>query len=109
MRCGALLLSLWLGPMVDGHVHKAPHGGVIAHAGPYHVEMFVSEDAIRVWILDDKEKVVPPPAGSALTLTVERESSNLEDKQLVRTVLPLKLAADRFETPIAFETPRLVA
>jgi hypothetical protein len=68
----SLLLAaalLFAGQLVDGHVHKPPHGGVIAHAGPYHVETVVSQGFVDVWLLDKALKVVPP-AGHSLAATV---------------------------------------
>jgi hypothetical protein len=50
----------WGGPLVRGHVHKAPHGGVIAHVGDDHVELVVSDGLITVWLTDRAEKVIPP-------------------------------------------------
>jgi hypothetical protein len=61
----ALLLA---GQLVDGHVHAAPHGGVIAHAGPYHLETVVDEDRMDVWVLDGNLKTVAPPGPLAATL-----------------------------------------
>jgi hypothetical protein len=48
------------GPLVRGHVHKAPHGGVIAHVGDDHVELVVSDGLITVWLTDRAEKVISP-------------------------------------------------
>lgn len=48
------------GQMVDGHVHKAHHGGVIAHFDRKHVEVVVGEGLVTVWLLNEKERVIPP-------------------------------------------------
>jgi hypothetical protein len=54
-----VLAMLLAGQMVDGHVHAAPHGGVISHAGRYHLESVVDEKYIDVWLLDGHMKTVP--------------------------------------------------
>jgi hypothetical protein len=64
------LLALLAGPLVDGHVHKAAHAGVIVHAGPYHLEVVVKDRVTEVWLLDQRERVVRPPEGSSVTLVV---------------------------------------
>jgi hypothetical protein len=67
-----MVLCTWSGPLVDGHVHKAPHAGVIVHSGPYHLELVVQDLAIQVWLLDQAERVVRPPADASLVLTFDR-------------------------------------
>jgi hypothetical protein len=81
----AMALSLWSGPLVDGHVHKAPHSGVIAHAGPYHLELVISEDGEELWVLDKHERVLRPRAGTSLALTFE--PSNAPASKAVKLVL----------------------
>jgi hypothetical protein len=65
------LAALLAGQLVDGHVHVAPHGGVIAHAGPYHIETVVEEDWMAVWLLDKRMRPVAP-AGHTLGATLRR-------------------------------------
>jgi len=68
----ALLMTafLWAGEMVDGHVHKAPHGGKIAHIGDHqHVELRVDETEVVVWILDENARPLSPK-GRSLRLTI---------------------------------------
>src|SRR4051794_8253257 len=60
---------LFAGQLVDGHVHTPPHGGVIAHAGPYHLETVVGPGFVDVWVLDGRLRVVPP-GGHSLAATV---------------------------------------
>src|SRR2546421_12065723 len=60
---------LLAGQLVDGHVHLAPHGGVILHAGPYHLETVIDEAWIDVWVLDKRMRPVAP-AGHTLAATV---------------------------------------
>jgi hypothetical protein len=63
-----LALLLWVGQMVDGHVHVAPHGGTISHAGPYHLEVVVDEKGVDLWVLDRHMKPVAA-AGHSVRLT----------------------------------------
>lgn len=93
----AVLLAGWAGPMVDGHVHKAPHSGVIAHAGPYHIEVVITDTAMRIWLLDQKEQTVPPPAGSTIQVKADRGF-----RELV-----LRPAGERYEAP--FDLQRVLA
>jgi hypothetical protein len=65
-----LAASLWAGQLVDGHVHKRPHGGALGHCGPLLLEVAIFPDRIDVWLLDEKE-VTQEPRGKELTLTVE--------------------------------------
>jgi hypothetical protein len=93
-------LTLWIGPLVDGHVHKVPHSGVIAHAGAYHLELVPKDRAIEVWLLDQREQVVPPASRSTLSLTF--------DRPLTRPVkgakhVTLQLVRDHFESPFGME------
>jgi hypothetical protein len=53
-------VALLAGQLVDGHLHLAPHGGVISHAGPYHLETVVDEGWIAVWLLDRRMRPVAP-------------------------------------------------
>jgi hypothetical protein len=66
------VLRLFCGVMVDGHVHVAPHGGVIAHAGGagHHLEMVVDEKGIDLWLLDQRLKTVSRERARVMTLTV---------------------------------------
>ena len=55
-------LLLWMGQLVDGHLHVAPHGGTIAHAGRYHLEFRIDERAVDVWIFDARMRPLAPGA-----------------------------------------------
>jgi hypothetical protein len=82
------MASSWAGQMVDGHVHKAPHKGVIAHLGPHHVEWRVDRGKIVAWLLDEKLHVVPP-ANRALRAELEIDGA--------KKSLSLTARGDRFE------------
>lgn len=98
--CQAVVL--WMGQKVDGHVHAPPHGGTIAHAGPYHLELLVEESWIEVWVLDARLKTVPP---KDLSLRV-----TLEPKDREKQVLTLAPTGDRFRAAAKLEGfPDLVA
>jgi hypothetical protein len=81
----AIVLGFWSGQLVDGHVHRAPHGGVLAHCGPYLVEVVVRrtgdvteklpvsavlgqtpavvpDTEVDVWLLTERETAVNPGA-----------------------------------------------
>jgi hypothetical protein len=94
----AVAWLLWSGPLIDGHVHKAAHGGVIAHAGPYHLELVLADEAVEMWVLDQDERVVRLPADARLSLTFERPGQKLPPGYKVPgpKVLPLSLSRDHF-------------
>lgn len=64
------LAGWWAGQLVDGHVHRAPNGGVIAHLGDQHVEVVVSDGKLQLWLTDREEKVIPP-AGHAVKVILK--------------------------------------
>ena len=95
----AVTCLLWSGPLVEGHVHKAAHGGVMAHAGPYHLELVLADDAIELWVLDQDERVVRLPPGARVSLTFERPGLKLPPGFKVAPepkVLDLPASGDRF-------------
>jgi hypothetical protein len=94
------LLAVWAGALVDGHVHKAPHSGVIAHAGPYHLELVVKDHLVQVWLLDGQERTVPPPPGSSLSLVIDHP---LERPIKGTRRVALQRATDHFECPFRMD------
>ncbi|MEP7325591.1 MAG: hypothetical protein ABI836_06560 [Gemmatimonadota bacterium] len=55
-----------------GHTHAAPHGGEVVEIAEHHVEFKAdSSGAISVWLLDEHQKVMTPPAGGRVTLIPE--------------------------------------
>lgn len=94
------LLAVWTGPLVDGHVHKAPHAGVVAHAGAYHLELVVKDATIEVWLLDQNERVVRPVSGSSVSLTVNRALAR-PVKGTKRVVL--RWSGDHFESSFGLD------
>jgi hypothetical protein len=65
------LVTLLSGQMLDGHVHRQPHGGVLAHCGPYLVEIVVHQRGERtpqqvasvdaeLWLTTEDGAPVPP-------------------------------------------------
>lgn len=89
------MLAIWAGPLVDGHVHKASHSGVIAHAGPYHLEVVVRDHVIQAWLLDGRERALSIPADSSLSMNLDPPLP-LKKKEFRRF-------KDRFETPLDFD------
>jgi hypothetical protein len=95
---GLLLAAmLWAGQLVDGHVHKRPHGGALAHCGAYLLEVGVYPDRIDVWLLDEKE-ATQEPRGKDLTLSVE-------GPQLAKRRLTLKPRGDHFRETLSVGHP----
>ncbi len=83
------------GQMVDGHVYKANHGGVIAHLDRKHVvEVIVGEGLVTVWLLDEKEKVIPPKSIRGQVRVVLEKS--VDGKKRTQTVV-LQQVVDRLE------------
>jgi hypothetical protein len=75
-----LALGIWGGQLVDGHVHKAPHGGVLAHCGPYLVEVVVRRapdvaDRLPVAALVGQAKAVVPDAQVEAWLLSEKDTA----------------------------------
>jgi hypothetical protein len=79
-----LMVSWWGGELVDGHVHKTPHGGKIAHLGVLHLEMRVEEREIRIWLLDQQMKTVSPK-GQVLQVTVSPKDRPKQTLSLLPT------------------------
>jgi hypothetical protein len=99
----AAAFLVWSGPVVDGHVHRAAHGGVMAHAGPYHFELVLADDAVQLWVLDRDERTVRLPADARLSLTIERPGLKLPPGYKVRPEAPARLeraaSGDHFRAP----------
>ena len=73
MTAAMLWAALIAGQLVDGHLHAAPHGGVIAHAGALHLETVVEETGMEVWLLDRRGKPLPS-TGHTLAATLRFQS-----------------------------------
>ena len=80
--------------MVDGHVHKAPHSGVIAHVGPYHIELVARDATIEVWLLDQNERLVLPPENSRVFLKMNRPIKGPIRFKVGGELLPAPAGAD---------------
>jgi hypothetical protein len=93
-----LLVSLWGGELVDGHVHRAPHGGKIAHLGAQHLEMRVDEKQILIWLLDEEMRTLPPN-GRALQVTVSPKGRPRQALVLVPIGDHLRAAVDLMGLP----------
>jgi hypothetical protein len=62
----ALLVA---GQIVHGQALRAPHGGVLAPVRSRYLELVVSEHQLRMWVLDQRLKTVPP-AGLGLAVRI---------------------------------------
>jgi hypothetical protein len=92
-----LAVAAWAGQLVDGHVHKTPHAGVVAHCGAYLLETAVYPDRIDVWLLNEKEQT-QEPRGKVLTMVVE-------GPQLSRRRIVLKPRSDHFRETFDVDHP----
>ena len=51
-----------------GHQPKASHGGRIAEAGPYHLELVAKDTAIEVFLIGENDKPVDPKGFKAVAI-----------------------------------------
>ena len=67
-----LLIAALLTPAGPAWAHEATgkHGGRIADAGPYHVEMVVKSDVVDVYISDANEKPVAAAGFKGMAILV---------------------------------------
>ena len=47
-------------PKKGEHEHKAPHGGTVNTVGKYHVELVVTDNELRIYVLDNAEETLSP-------------------------------------------------
>ncbi|MEO7475470.1 MAG: hypothetical protein ABIY46_09055 [Gemmatimonadales bacterium] len=81
------------------HSHSAPHGGEVVEVAEHHVEFKADPSgAISVWLLDAKEKTVPPPAGGKVTLMPEGSDP---------VTLPLQVDSGSQRLGAAFDATKL--
>lgn len=52
------------------HTGKGPHGGPLADAGPYYVELLVKGSELRIFVFDDKTSAPVGTAGATGTAVV---------------------------------------
>lgn len=75
------------------HLHKAPHGGVVADAGTHHIEMVVVWKEVHFYLLDTLGNTLPVDGltGTAYIQYVDRTTANHEliphKKGYLRTML----------------------
>jgi hypothetical protein len=62
MKFRYLTLGIALLAALPAYAHepKASHGGRVAEAGPYHVELVAKDTAIEVFLIDENDKPVDP-------------------------------------------------
>jgi hypothetical protein len=56
----ALGIALLVGLPAYAHEPKASHGGRVAEAGPYHVELVAKDTAVEVFLMGEDDKPVDP-------------------------------------------------
>jgi hypothetical protein len=62
MKCRYFILGIALLAGLPAYAHepKASHGGRLAAAGPYHVELVAKDTAIEVFLIGENDKPVDP-------------------------------------------------
>ncbi|WKA27913.1 hypothetical protein [Bradyrhizobium roseum] len=62
MKFGYLILGIALLAALPANAHepKASHGGRVADAGPYHVELVAKETAVEIFLTGENDKPVDP-------------------------------------------------
>jgi hypothetical protein len=62
MKFGYLALGAALLTALPAYAHepKASHGGRLAEAGPYHVELVAKDKAIEIFLIGENDKPVDP-------------------------------------------------
>lgn len=62
MKFGYLALGAALLTALPAYAHepKASHGGRLAEAGPYHVELVAKDTAIEIFLIGENDKPVDP-------------------------------------------------
>ncbi|MCK1513317.1 hypothetical protein IVB22_12215 [Bradyrhizobium sp. 190] len=62
MKLGYLTLGVALLATLPAYAHepKASHGGLLADAGPYHVELVAKDTAIEIFLIDENDKPLDP-------------------------------------------------
>ena len=62
MKFGYLTLGIALLAALPAYAHepKASHGGRLADAGPYHVELVAKDTAIEIFLIGENDKPVDP-------------------------------------------------
>jgi hypothetical protein len=62
MKFGYLTLGVALLAALPAYAHgpKASHGGRLADAGPYHVELVAKDTAIEIFLIGENDKPVDP-------------------------------------------------
>ncbi|MEH2558454.1 hypothetical protein V1286_005983 [Bradyrhizobium algeriense] len=61
-------VALLAGLPASAHEPKAAHGGRLAEAGPYHVELVAKGTAIEIFLLGENDKPVDPKGFKAVAI-----------------------------------------
>jgi hypothetical protein len=67
LAVSALIVAL---PVFAHEVAKGPHGGRVAEAGDYHVELVAAESLIEVFLTDASDKPVAPTGFKGVAILV---------------------------------------
>lgn len=60
------------------HGHGSPHGGQVKTVGKYHLEALVKDSMLHVYLLDEKEKSLPPPREGRAVLQMGKMKHDLK-------------------------------
>jgi hypothetical protein len=66
----AVIALIFAVPAFAHEVSKGPHGGRVAKAGDYHVELVASTNTVDVFLTDAGDKPVPPAGFKGLAILV---------------------------------------
>jgi hypothetical protein len=71
-------IALLAGLPAYAHEPKASHGGRVADAGPYHVELVAKDTAIDVFLIGENDKPVDPKGFKGVAIfTVEGKAQRI--------------------------------
>lgn len=70
MKCRYLALGIALLAALPAYAHqpKASHGGRIAEAGPYHLELVAKDTVIEVFLVGENDRPVDPKGFKAVAI-----------------------------------------
>ena len=72
MYCKSLIVAAVLALSLPAVAHEAkgPHGGRIADAGPYHVELVSKGNQLDLFVADTADKPVPPDGFKGVAILI---------------------------------------
>jgi len=90
MKFRYLTLAVALLPGLPAYAHepKASHGGRIAEAGPYHLELVAKDTAIEIFLIGENDKSIDPKGFKGVAIftvggKAERITLSPSEKQML--------------------------